>query len=309
MVSRSASKNNPGSIHSIEIRMIKKAVIPAAGFGTRFLPACKSQPKEMLPIVDTPTIQHVVEEVVAAGISDILMIIGKSKRAIEEHFDRSFELEAELEEKGKKEELKAIRRISSMANVHFVWQKELNGLGDAVSYARHHVNNEPFALLLGDTLIESVPNALRQMMETYDRYGESVVLLEEVERSKISRYGVIAAKPVSHDLFLIEDFIEKPTPEEAPSNLAIAGRYIFTPDIFDFINKTKPGKNGEIQLTDAMRLMVKSHAIYGFRLKGSRYDIGNKLDFLKTNIIYGLQRPDIGKDLGEFIKKIARGLK
>jgi UTP--glucose-1-phosphate uridylyltransferase len=288
--------------------MIRKAVIPAAGFGTRFLPACKSQPKEMLPIVDTPTIQYVVEEVVASGITDILMIIGKGKRAIEEHFDRSFELEAELEAKAKKEELKAMRRISSMANVHFVWQKHLRGLGDAVSYARDHVGHEPFVLLLGDTLVASNPPATRQLMEVFERYRESVVLLEEVEHEKVSRYGVIAAEPVSDGLYLIRDFVEKPSPSAAPSNLAIAGRYAFTPDILDCISQTKPGKNSELQLTDAMRILVRTRAMYGLRLQGTRYDIGNKLDFLKTNIAYGLQRPDMSKELREFIKKIAKDL-
>lgn len=288
--------------------MIHKAVIPAAGFGTRFLPVCKCQPKEMLPIVDTPTIQYVVEEVVASGITDILVIIGKGKRAIEEHFDRSFELEAELEAKAMKDELRAIRRISSMANVHFVWQKHLRGLGDAVACAQDHVGHEPFVLLLGDTLVESKPPATRQLMEVFERYRESVVLLEQVEHAKVSRYGVIAAKPVSDGLYLIRDFVEKPTPAEAPSNLAIAGRYAFTADIFDCISQTKPGKNNEIQLTDAMRIMVRARAMYGLRLEGARYDIGNKLDFLKTNLLYGLQRPDIAKDLREFIKKIARTL-
>jgi UTP--glucose-1-phosphate uridylyltransferase len=287
--------------------MVRKAVIPAAGFGTRFLPAAKSQPKEMLPIVDTPTIQVVVEEAVAAGITDILMIIGKGKRAIEEHFDRNFDLEAELEASGKKAELQAIRRISDLANVHFVWQKEQNGLGDAVSYARCHVGNEPFALLLGDTLIDAATPITRQLMKVFDRYQESVVALEQVPTDRVSRYGVIAGNPVGQDLYLVEDFVEKPSPEEAPSNLAIAGRYIFTPEIFEHIASTKPGKNGEIQLTDAMRLMVKTRAMYGLRFDGVRYDIGNKLDFIKTNIVYGLKRDDMKTDLMAFLRELAKG--
>ena len=288
--------------------MIRKAVIPAAGFGTRFLPASKSQPKEMLPIVDTPTIQYVVEEVVGAGITDVLMIIGKGKRAIEEHFDRNFELERGLKEKGKQEELKAVRRISELANIHFVWQKELNGLGDAVMYARQHVGDEPFVLLLGDTLVESSPSITSQLMEVYDRYRESVVVLEEVERSKVSRYGVIEGKEVEDGLYLISDFIEKPSPEEAPSTLAIAGRYAFTSEIFDSLKMTTVGKNDEIQLTDAMRRLVKERAIYGLKLNGTRYDIGNRLDFLKTNVIFGLHRPDIRDRLKEFIKETAASL-
>lgn len=285
--------------------MIRKAVIPAAGFGTRFLPAAKSQPKEMLPIVDTPTIQYVVEEAVASGITDILMIIGKGKRAIEEHFDRNFDLESELEASGKRAELDAIRRISNLANVHFVWQKEMNGLGDAVSYARCHIGNEPFALLLGDTIVESDTPVTRQLMDVFERYRESVVGLEMVERSKVSRYGVIAGHLASKNLYMIEDFIEKPKVADAPSNLAIAGRYVFTPDIFDFINKIKRGKNDEIQLTDAMRLMVKSNAMFGVRFKGARYDIGNKMDFIKTNVLFGLKRDDLKEDLGTFIKELA----
>lgn len=285
--------------------MIRKAVIPAAGFGTRFLPASKSQPKEMLPIVDTPTIQYVVEEAVAAGVTDVLMIIGKGKRAIEEHFDRNFELEAELQEQNRAKELEEVRRISQLANIHFVWQKELNGLGDAVSYARDHVGREPFLLLLGDTLIRSPQPLLRRLMETYARYGESVVALEAVEPSKAHLYGVVAGQPINDELYLIQSLIEKPRAGEAPSNLAIAARYAFSPEIFDYIAKTTPGKNGEIQLTDAMRLMLQDRAMYGLRLEGKRYDIGNKLDFLKTNVEFGLAHPELGDDFRQFLKELA----
>ncbi|MFN2350385.1 MAG: UTP--glucose-1-phosphate uridylyltransferase GalU [Kiritimatiellia bacterium] len=284
--------------------MIRKAVIPAAGFGTRFLPASKSQPKEMLPIVDTPTIQYVVEEAVAAGITDILMIIGKGKRAIEEHFDRNFDLEQELEGKGKEAELAMIRRVSSIANVHFVWQKELNGLGDAVSYARCHIGDEPFALLLGDTIVESDSPVTSQLLQVFERYQESVVALEEVPMERVSRYGIMSGRSVAENLYMIDDFIEKPDMDEAPSNLAIAGRYIFTPEIFDAIAEVPPGKNNEIQLTDAMRLLVKTRAMYGWRFQGARYDIGNKLDFIKTNLVFGLKRPDMGDDLRAFIREL-----
>lgn len=288
--------------------MIRKAVIPAAGFGTRFLPASKSQPKEMLPIVDTPTIQYVVEEAVAAGITDILMIIGKGKRSIEEHFDRNFDLENELAEHNKLEELQAIRRISNLANIHFVWQKELNGLGDAVSYARDHVGNEPFAVLLGDTIIESDTPVTKQLINVFDRYQESVVALEAIERSKVGRYGVIGGTQLEEDLYHIDEMVEKPNPEQAPSNLVIAGRYLFTPEIFDCIAHTTPGKNGEIQLTDAMRLLMGKRAMYGIHFQGTRYDIGNKLDFLKTNIEFGLKRPDMADDLRTYIKELAAKL-
>jgi len=287
--------------------MIRKAVIPAAGFGTRFLPASKSQPKEMLPIVDTPVIQYVVEEAVASGITDILMVIGKGKRAIEEHFDRNFELESELTEKGKTRELEVIQRISSLADVHFVWQKELRGLGDAVLCARHHVGEEPFAVLLGDTLVESEEPVTRQLVQAFDRYQESVVALEEVERSKVSRYGVIAGSRISDDIYLIKDFVEKPAVEDAPSNLAIAGRYVLTPEIFEHIGRTAEGKNNEIQLTDAMRLLVEARAMYGLRFNGLRYDIGNKLDFIKTNVAYGLKREDLSGELGSFRRDLVGG--
>ena len=286
--------------------MIRKAVIPAAGFGTRLLPASKSQPKEMLPIVDTPTIQYVVEEAVAAGVTDILMIIGKGKRAIEEHFDRNFELEAELHDKGRKADLEQLRRISDLANIHFVWQKELRGLGDAVSYARSHVGCEPFLLLLGDTLIRSAKPVVRWLMDLHARYGESVVALETVDPSKVGLYGIVAGRPMGDDVYLIEDLVEKPAPAAAPSNLAIAARYALTPDIFDYIDKTPPGRNGEIQLTDAMRLMLKDHALYGARFEGRRYDIGNKLDFLRTNVEFGLNHPELGPEFRAFIKDIAR---
>lgn len=286
--------------------MIRKAVIPAAGFGTRFLPATKSQPKEMLPIVDTPVIQYVVEEAVAAGITDILMIIGKSKRAIEEHFYRNFDLEAELAEKNKTAELEQLRRISDLANVHFVWQKELNGLGDAINYAQYHVGNEPFAILLGDTLLESKThtNVTAQLLDVHSKYGGAVVALEEVEQHKVNRYGIMDGEEIEPDLYKVKDFIEKPEIDEAPSRLAIAGRYVFTPEIFDFLRETPVGKNNELQLTDAMRLMVSSRDAYGVRFRGKRYDIGNKLDFLKTNIEFALRRDDLHDPLMKYMREL-----
>ncbi len=288
--------------------MIRKAVIPAAGFGTRFLPLTKAQPKEMLPIVDTPTIQLVVEEAVASGITDILMVIGKSKRAIEEHFDRNFELEQELATKGKDDLLGLIQHVSNMADIHFVWQKELNGLGDAVSYARNHVGNEPFALLLGDTILEShsgVP-VTRQLMDTAEKHQGSVVALEEVPAEKVNRYGILDGDEMDDGVFKVNDFIEKPEPGEAPSNLAFAGRYVFMPDIFDFLFQTARGKNNEIQLTDAMRSMAQSRPMFGTRIDGQRHDIGNKLDFIKTNIHYALKHPDIKDELSAFLDEMVK---
>lgn len=288
--------------------MIRKAVIPAAGFGTRFLPATKSQPKEMLPIVDTPVIQYVVEEAVASGITDILMIIGKGKRAIEEHFDRNFQLENQLIEKGKRAELKAIRRISELADIHFIWQKELKGLGDAINCAKHHVNNEPFVVLLGDTVVDANVPATRQLLEVFDQYEESVVLLEEVDQSRISQYGVIDGKQIDSALYQINDFIEKPNPDEAPSNLAIAGRYVFMPQIFEYLSQIKPGKGDEIQVTDAMRLMVHNQAMYGLKLNGKRCDIGNIEGFIKTNVEFALKRDDMSEQMRTYIRQVAKEL-
>ncbi len=289
--------------------MIQKAVIPAAGFGTRFLPITKSQPKEMIPIVDTPTIQYVVEEAVKSGITDILMIIGKGKRAIEEHFDRSFELENMLSDKNKLKELEEIRNITRIANIHFVWQKEMNGLGDAIRYARYHVGNEPFAVLLGDTVIDGKGKPItRQLIDVFQKYSSSVVALEEVKLTEVSRYGIIDGSPLEKNVLLAKDFIEKPSQKETPSQLAIASRYIFTPEIFEFLEKTPRGINNEIQLTDAMRAMVKKHAMYGYKFEGKRYDIGNKLDFIKTNIEFGLKNKEIGKDLKAYLQELYKSL-
>jgi UTP--glucose-1-phosphate uridylyltransferase len=284
---------------------VRKAVIPAAGFGTRFLPATKSQPKEMLPIVDTPVIQHVVEEAVASGIQDILMVIGRGKRAIEEHFDRSFELEHELEAKGKVKELEAIRRISNLANIHFVWQKEMNGLGDAVWCAKDHVGNEPFAVLLGDTIVDGRRKPVtRQLLDVFERYQESVVAVEQVDPRLVSRYGVIKGKPVTDKLYLLDDLIEKPSPSEAPSNPVVASRYVLTPDIFAELENTPRGKNNEIQLTDAMRRLVRQRAMYALQFDGVRYDVGNTLDFIKTNLVFALRSKELAKPLQEFLKSL-----
>ncbi|MCX7818434.1 MAG: UTP--glucose-1-phosphate uridylyltransferase GalU [Kiritimatiellae bacterium] len=288
--------------------MVRKAVIPAAGLGTRFLPASKSQPKEMLPIVDKPVIQYVVEEAAAAGLRDVLMIIGKGKRAIEEHFDRNFELEEALAARGREAELEAIRRISTIARLHFVWQRELKGLGDAITYARDHVEDEPFAVLLGDTLIESELPVMGEMLRLFERFGRSVVALEEVPIAKVHRYGVIAGEEIEPGLFRIGDLVEKPDPDRAPSNLAIAGRYVLTPDVFVHLERTPPGKNNEIQLTDALRRMAQEQPIYGLRFNGARYDIGNRLDFLRTNILFALRRPDLRQDLVVWLQNLAATL-
>ncbi len=289
--------------------MIKKAVIPAAGYGTRFLPATKSQPKEMIPIIDTPVIQYVVEEAVSSGITDILMIIGRGKRAIEEHFDRSPLLEESLLKKQDLKMLDKIRSISDMANIHFIWQKEMNGLGDAILHAKHHVNNEPFVILLGDTLVQSKDGPItKQLIDVYEKNNGSVIALEEVKPALVHRYGIVDGDMISENVVKAKDWIEKPSIEEAPSNLAIAGRYLFTPEIFDYLEKTLPGKNDEIQLTDAMREMVKDHPMYGKKFDGKRYDIGNKMGFLKTNIEFGLKDSEVGASLKDWIKELAKDL-
>jgi len=289
--------------------IVKKAVIPAAGYGTRFLPATKSSPKEMIPIIDTPVIQYVVEEAVESGITDILMIIGKGKRAIEEHFDRSPILEESLLKKHNLQMLDKIRSISNMANIHFVWQKEMNGLGDAILHAKYHVGNEPFAILLGDTLVQGEGGPItKQLINVYNEHKGSVVALEQVKPELVSRYGILDGEAVSDNVFKANDWIEKPNLEDAPSNLAIASRYIFTPEIFNYLEKTTPGKNNEIQLTDAMREMVKSHPMFGMKFKGKRYDIGDKMGFLKTNIEFGLKDPEISESLKNWIKEFARDL-
>lgn len=289
--------------------MIKKAVIPAAGYGTRFLPVTKSSPKEMIPIVDTPVIQYVVEEAVASGITDILMIIGKGKRAIEEHFDRSPILEESLIKKENYEMLEKIRAISNLANIHFIWQKEMNGLGDAILHAKYHVNNEPFVILLGDTLVESPDGPVtKQLIDVYKETKSSVIALEEVKPELVSRYGIIDGTPVNDKVLKATDWIEKPSIEEAPSNLAIASRYLFTPEIFGYLENTPTGKNNEIQLTDAMRQLVKNQPMYGMKFNGKRYDIGDKMGFIKTNIEFGLKDPEIGGSLRNWLKKYASDL-
>ena len=286
--------------------MVRKAVIPAAGHGTRFLPATKAQPKEMLPIIDTPTIQYVVREAVESGIDDILIITGKGKRAIEDHFDRNYELEQRLLEKEENALYNSIRQISDMAKIHFIRQKELNGLGDAITYAKQHTGDQPFAVLLGDTIITSVMPVTQQLIDTYDQYKRSVIACEEVPENKVDRYGIIAGKSISDELWDITDLIEKPSIKESPSNLAIAGRYILTPDIYDILEQTSEGKGNEIQLTDALRTLLKTEKIIAHRVEGKRYDIGNKLDYLKTTVEFALQRKEFAGDFREFLQDILK---
>ena len=287
--------------------MIKKAVIPAAGLGTRFLPATKAQPKEMLPIIDTPTIQYVVQEAVDSGIDDILIISGKGKRAIEDHFDRNWELESLLAEKEDNIWYNEIRHIGDMANIHFIRQKEMNGLGDAIRYARQHVGDEPFAVLLGDTIIDTIIPVTQQLIDIYEQYRCSVVALEEVPREKVFRYGIIGGDQLSDTLWKVNQMIEKPDIDKSPTNLAFAGRYVLTPGIFKALDQTTPGKNNEIQLTDAMQKLMDRESIYASRIEGKRYDIGNKMDYLKTIVEYGLKRKEFSEEFKKYLKEIVSG--
>lgn len=283
-----------------------KAVIPAAGLGTRFLPATKAQPKEMLSIVDKPVIQFVVEEAINSGIDDILIVTGRGKRAIEDHFDRSFELEQALEEQGKKDLLEMVKGVSELADIHYVRQKERRGLGHAIYCARNHIGNEPFAVLLGDTIVDSKIPCTKQMIDFYRKYGGTIIAVEEVAKERIGSYGVIDGRLIDDSVYLIDNLVEKPKPEDAPSNLGIIGRYILVPEIFEFLEKTPTGKGNEIQLTDALRLLGKEQKMYACKFEGIRYDIGNKFDYLKASVEYGLKMDDIGKEFREYLEGIIR---
>ncbi|MCU1460917.1 MAG: UDP-glucose pyrophosphorylase [Acidimicrobiales bacterium] len=280
---------------------VSKAVIPAAGLGTRFLPATKAQPKEMLPVVDKPAIQYVVEEAVRAGIRDILIITGRGKRSLEDHFDRSFELEHYLETGGKLEQLAQMREIAEMADIHYVRQGEPLGLGHAVAAARQHVGHEPFVVMLGDDIMVDDSNVLTDMVSVYERYGRSVVALKEFPRAEISAYGCVTPEAVDDTLVRVLGIVEKPAPEDAPSNLAVMGRYVFTPEIFDAIDRVPPGKGGEIQLTDAMALLLQEQTIYGYVFEDGRYDIGKKLDYLRATVELAIEREDLGPEFTAFL--------
>ena len=275
-----------------------KAVIPAAGFGTRFLPATKSQPKEMLPVFDKPTIQYVVEEAVNSGIDDILIVTGRGKRSIEDHFDRSLELEATLKNADKLDRLKTVQDITGLADICYVRQKEQNGLGDAIACAEKHVQDEPFAVLLGDSITKGPTPCTKQLIDVYNKYGKSAISLEAVPKDKIERYGIIKGNNVEGNIYKIDKLIEKPPADKAPSNLAIMGRYVLTPDIFDKIKETEAGVGGEIQLTDALS---KLDEIYGVVFEGKTYDIGNRLEWLKTSIEFAMESDD-GDELLQYLK-------
>ncbi len=283
---------------------IRKAVFPAAGLGTRFLPATKASPKEMLPLVDKPLIQYSIEEATASGIESVLIITGRDKSSIENHFDISFELEQLLKEKGKTEMFEQVRAISEIARISYTRQKQALGLGHAIYQAKDFVGNEPFAVLLADDVVDAEKPALRQMMDVFGKYNAPVIATMQVKGEAISRFGVIDADEVEPGVFKIKDMVEKPAFADAPSDLAIIGRYIFTPDIFETIEKTTPGAGGEIQITDAMRLLLKSRPFYAVKLVGTRHDAGDKLGFLIATVEYALKREDLGSDFREYLKTL-----
>jgi UTP--glucose-1-phosphate uridylyltransferase len=284
---------------------VRKAVIPAAGLGTRFLPATKSQPKEMIPVVDTPGIQYVVEEAVRDGLEDILIVTSRGKAVVEDHFDRSLELEVHLERAGKTEELAEVRRIGELADLHYVRQKEPRGFGDAVAAARHHVGSEPFVVMVGDELVPEPRgperSLVKRMIEIFEETKASVIAVQEVPQEDISSYGAIDPEPVSDDVVKLKDMIEKPESHEAPSNLASRGRYVFTAEIFDAIDRTAEGYGGEIQLTDAIRLLAKEEGVYAYIHDGPIFDVGKKMDYLRTTIELALRRDDLAKPLRDYL--------
>ena len=288
---------------------VRKAVIPAAGLGTRFLPATKAQPKEMLPIVDKPTLQYIVEEAIESGIEEILIIIGRNKSSIENHFDRSVELELELEKSGKFDLLEEVRRISDMANIHYVRQKEPKGLGHAIHCAKSFIGNEPFAVLLGDDIVHNgdMP-CLKQLIKTYDKYKTTILGVQEVSDADVSKYGIVDGKMIEDNIYTVNDLVEKPSIEDAPSNVAILGRYVINPEIFDILEHVKPGKGGEIQLTDGLKELAKREAMCAYIFEGKRYDVGNKLGFLEATVEFALRRDDLRDDFIEYLRGVVKDL-
>jgi len=287
-------------------RSVRKAVIPAAGLGTRFLPATKAQPKEMLPLVDKPAIQYVVEEAVRSGITDILIITGRGKRTLEDHFDRSFELEYYLEAAGKFDQVKEMQAIAEMADIHYLRQGEPKGLGHAVGVARKHIGNQPFVVMLGDDVMHERSGVLDSMLTVFGRSRGSVIALKEVAPEEISSYGCATAERIDDQLIRVLDIVEKPAAAVAPSNLAVMGRYVFTPEIFDALERVQPGYHGEIQLTDAIKLLLNDQTVYGWTFKEGRFDIGNKLDYLRATVELALEREDLGPEFRAFLAEVVR---
>ena len=280
---------------------VKKAIIPAAGLGTRFLPATKAQPKEMLPVVDKPTIQYIVEEAIASGIEEILIITGRNKKSIEDHFDKSIELELELEKSGKSELLELVRDISDMVDIHYIRQKEPRGLGHAIHCAKTFVGNEPLAVLLGDDIVDSETPTLKQLIDCYSEYKTTILGVQTVAQENVSKYGIVDGIHIEDRVYKVKDLVEKPSIEEAPSNVAILGRYIITPEIFNILENTKPGKGGEIQLTDALKTLISKEAMYAYNFEGKRYDVGDKLGFLQATIEFALKKDELRNEFINYL--------
>ncbi|MBW8348394.1 UTP--glucose-1-phosphate uridylyltransferase GalU [Bacillus sp. IITD106] len=283
---------------------VRKAIIPAAGLGTRFLPATKAMPKEMLPIVDKPTIQYIIEEAIESGIEDIIIVTGKGKRAIEDHFDHSFELEQNLFEKGKFDLLNEVQKSSQLVDIHYIRQKEPKGLGHAIWCARKFIGNEPFAVLLGDDIVQADKPCLKQMIEQYERYNASILGVQSVPENEVSRYGIVDGQMMGDRFYSVNNLVEKPSEEEAPSNLAIMGRYILNPRVFEILADQKPGAGGEIQLTDAIAELNHYEAVFAYDFEGTRYDVGEKMGFIQTTIEFALQREDLRKDLLDYLTSV-----
>ena len=283
---------------------VKKAIIPAAGLGTRFLPATKALPKEMLPIVDKPTMQYIIEEAIASGIEEVLIITGRNKKSIEDHFDKSVELELELENKNKDDLLKQVRDISNMVNIHFIRQKEPKGLGHAINCARAFVGNEPFAVMLGDDIVDSNKPCLKQLMECFEEKNTTILGVQKVEKENVDKYGIVDGLQISDRLYKVNDLVEKPQVDVAPSNVAILGRYIITPEIFDILDNTKPGKGGEIQLTDALKTLIMHQDMYAYIFTGRRYDVGDKLGFLEATVEFALKRDNLKVPFMEYLQTL-----
>jgi UTP--glucose-1-phosphate uridylyltransferase len=284
---------------------VRKAIIPAAGLGTRFLPATKAQPKEMLPIVDKPTIQYIIEEAVASGIEDIIIVSGRGKRAIEDHFDKSYELEETLAKKGKHEMLREVQEIANLANIHYIRQKEPKGLGHAIYCASRFIGNEPFAVLLGDDIVKSDIPCTKQLIDVYEKYGQSVVGVQMVDQKDVSKYGIVAPKEEKEEgVISVETLVEKPPVHEAPSRYAIMGRYVLTPDIFNILEDLPAGAGGEIQLTDAIKILNEKQPILAYNFKGIRYDVGDKFGFIKATIDFALEREDLKDQVYQYLCKV-----
>jgi UTP--glucose-1-phosphate uridylyltransferase len=287
---------------------VKKAIIPAAGLGTRFLPATKAQPKEMLPIVDKPTIQYIVEEAIQSGIEDIIIVTGRGKRTIEDHFDKSYELEDILNRKGEMDILRLVQDISELGNIHYIRQKEPKGLGHAIYCARSFIGQEPFAVLLGDDIVHSDVPCLKQLLDVFDEYNTTIVGVQHVPEKDVSKYGIVDCRPVGDRLYKINDMVEKPDRDKAPSNIGILGRYVITPGIFPFLENAKPGKGGEIQLTDALKHLAHVEDVYAYDFIGKRYDVGNKIGFLQATVEFALEREDLRNEFIDYLKKITAKL-